>query len=106
MRKTIFTIALPAPVSCHQEELIDMPLRLQQNETIVSGSIVDESPRMPQPRGATLALTVAARTPETAEVPAAEQRIPAAFATMPAPQVLTTPTVILHGVDIYVPTHT
>lgn len=103
MRKTIFTIALPAPVSCHHEELIDMPLRLQQNETIASGSVVDESPRMPQPPGATLTLTVAARTPETAEVPAAEQRIPAA---MPAPQVLTTPTVILHGVDIYVPTHT
>jgi beta-lactam-binding protein with PASTA domain len=98
MRKPIFILIALALFACHKEELIDVPdvtnqptfvaeamrrvqasgfrteLRLQQNERIAPGFVIDEAPRTPQPRGATITLTVATRTPNSVDVPASDQQ--------------------------------
>lgn len=85
MRKLIALFALTALAACHKEERVDVPdvtaqptfvtqamkrvqgngfraeLRVQESSAIAPGFVIDQSPRTPQPRGATIALTVAAR---------------------------------------------
>lgn len=92
MRTAIVILIVSALFACHKEELIAVPdvtgqpifvveairrlqgsgfktqLRLQQSESIAPGFVVDETPRTPQPRGATITLTVATRSGVSGDV--------------------------------------